>query len=170
MGKNTTVRYRNFFFILGFLALALMVWCIGWDKILDNVIRTRWWFLAIIGMWLPTYMVNAASLNTIIRDDDPVNRRVTFWHVFKINVSSFALKAATPLGFFGGDPYKIMELSSLYGVEKATSSTLLFTMTHITAQCLFWALSIVVAALCLPMPLKASIIPVSYTHLTLPTN
>ncbi|MDD4922704.1 MAG: lysylphosphatidylglycerol synthase transmembrane domain-containing protein, partial [Bacteroidales bacterium] len=104
------------------------------------------------------YLINTASLITIIHDDHPGNRKVPFWHTFKINVSGFALKAATPLGFFGGDPYKIMELSPIVGVEKATSSVLLYTMTHITAQCIFWALSIVAAALFLPMPVQTSII------------
>jgi len=158
MGRNTTIIYRNIFFGLGFVALVVMVWCIGWDEIVANVVKTGWWFFAIIGIWLPIYMINTAALNTIIRDDNPYNRRVSFWHIFKINVSGFALKAATPLGFIGGDPYKVIELTSLYGVEKATSSVLLYTMSHITAQCIFWALSIVVAALFLPMALNASII------------
>jgi uncharacterized protein (TIRG00374 family) len=157
MGKNITIIYRNIFFVMGLLALIVMVCCIGFDTIVDNVLKTGWWLFAIIAMWLPIYMINTAALNTIIRDDNPINRGVSFWHIFKINVSGFALKAATPLGFVGGDPYKIMELTSLYGVEKATSSVLLYTMTHITAQCIFWALSIVVAALFLPMPIDISI-------------
>lgn len=158
MGKNTTVRFRNIFFVFGFLALVAMVWCMGLDEIIDNVVKTGWWFFAIIGMWLPIYMINTAALNTIIRDENPQNRRVPFWHIFKINVSGFALKAATPLGFIGGDPYKIMELTSLFGVEKATSSTLLYTMSHITAQCIFWTLSIVVAALFLDMSTSMSVV------------
>jgi len=158
MGRNTTILYRNIFFGLGFVALAVMVWCIGWDEIVANIVKTGWWFFAIIGIWLPIYMINTAALNTIIRDDNQNNRRVSFWHIFKINVSGFALKAATPLGFIGGDPYKVIELTSLFGVEKATSSVLLYTMSHITAQCIFWALSIVVAAFFLPMPLNVSII------------
>jgi conserved hypothetical protein len=157
MGKNSTL-YRNIFFALGFIALVIMVWCIGFDTIVDNVVKTGWWFFAIIGMWFPIYIINSAALNTIIRDDNPVNCRVPFWHIFKINVSGFALKAATPLGFLGGDPYKMIELSPLLGVEKATSSVLLYTMTHISAQCIFWALSVVVAALFLPMPFEVSMV------------
>jgi len=158
MRKSGTIVFRNVFFVLGFLALALMVWSIGLDVIVDNVVKTKWWFFAIIAMWLPIYVINAIALNVIIRDENPNNHRISFWHIFKINVSGFALKAATPLGFLGGDPYKIIELTNLFGVEKATSSVLLYTMTHITAQCIFWALSIVVGALFLPMPMQTSII------------
>lgn len=158
MKKNGTIISQNIFFVLGFLALIVMVWSIGFNTIIENVVKTGWWFFAIIGMWLPIYLINTAAFNTIIRDENPAHRTVPFLHVFKINLSGFALKAATPLGFLGGDPYKIIEFKSMFGVEKATSSVLLYTMTHITAHCLFWALSIVAAALFLPMPLKVSII------------
>jgi hypothetical protein len=157
MKKISTIAGRNIFFIIGFLALVWMVWSIGFDTIVDNVSKTGWWFAAIIGMWLPIYLINAAALNTIIRDDIPSNRKIPFTHILKINLSGFALKACTPLGFLGGDPYKIMELTRFLGVEKATSSVLLYTMTHIFAHCLFWALSIVAAALFLPMQKEWSV-------------
>ena len=150
--KFASINGRNAFFIIGFLALFGMAWAIGFDIIIDNIARTGWWFFAIIGMWLPIYLINTLSLNLIIRDEEPKNRVVPFLHILKVNISGFALKAATPLGFFGGDPYKIIELKRFFGVEKATSSVVLYTMTHITAQFLFWALSIIAAALFLPMP------------------
>jgi uncharacterized protein (TIRG00374 family) len=150
--KIATINGRNVFFMFGFLALAGMAWVIGYDVIWSNILKTGWWFVAIIGMWLPIYLVNTWSLNLIIRDENPENRTVPFLHIFKINISGFALKAATPLGFIGGDPYKILELKRFYGLEKATSAVVLYTMTHISAQFLFWALSIVAAALFLPMP------------------
>jgi uncharacterized protein (TIRG00374 family) len=158
MRKISTNIGRNLFFVLGLVALIVIAWCIGWDTIIEHVRKTGWWFLAIIGMWLPIYLINTAAFNTIIRDNVPEHRVVPFLHVFKITLSGFALKAATPLGFVGGDPYKIMEFKQMLGVEKATSSVLLYTMTHISAHCLFWALSIVVAALFLPMELLLSII------------
>jgi hypothetical protein len=158
MGKISTNLGRNFFFALGLAAMLVIAWCIGWDVIVAHVKKTGWWFLAIIGMWLPIYLINTLAFNTIIRDDVPAHRVVPFLHVFKITLSGFALKAATPLGFVGGDPYKIMEFKPLLGLEKATSSVLLYTMTHISAHCIFWALSIVLAALFVPMKLSLSII------------
>lgn len=158
MGKISTNLGRNLFFALGLVAMVVIAWCIGWDTIVAHVQKTGWWFIAIIGMWLPIYLINTMAFNTIIRDDAPEHRIVPFLHVFKITLSGFALKAATPLGFVGGDPYKIMEFKPMLGVEKATSSVLLYTMTHISAHCIFWALSIVVAALFLPMKLSLSIV------------
>jgi uncharacterized protein (TIRG00374 family) len=158
MKINTTNTGRNIFFAIGLVAMLAMAWGIGFHTIIEHVKRTGWWFFAIIGMWLPIYLINTTAFNTIIRDDNPANRTVPFLHVFKITLSGFALKAATPLGFIGGDPYKIMEFKQLLGVEKATSSVVLYTMTHITAHCLFWALSIIAAALFLPMQMIHSVI------------
>jgi len=155
--KIGSINGRNLLFIIGFLALVAMCYTIGFDIILNNIVKTGWWFVAIIGMWLPIYMINTAALNTIIRDENPDNRTLPFWHLLKINISGFGLKAATPLGFLGGDPYKILELKRFFGMEKATSSVLLYSMSHITAQCIFWALSIVAAAFWLPMPKSWSI-------------
>ncbi|MGC9151749.1 MAG: lysylphosphatidylglycerol synthase transmembrane domain-containing protein [Microbacter sp.] len=142
---------RNLFFIIGVIALLLMAWGIGFDNIWIHIRKTGWWFFAIIGMWLPIYIINTTALTTIIRDNNPLNHKIPFLHILKITLSAFALKAATPLGFFGGDPYKIMEFKSLFGLEKATSSVVLYTMTHISAHIIFWVLSIVAAAIFLPI-------------------
>jgi uncharacterized protein (TIRG00374 family) len=162
MKKSSTSISRNIFFIIGIIALFAMVWGLGFNTIIEHVKRTGWWFFAIIGMWLPIYLINTIASNVIIRDGNPDNCKVPFMHVFKITLSGFALKAATPLGFVGGDPYKIMEYKQFLGVEKATSSVLLYTMTHISAHCLFWALSIVAAALFLPIGLVNSIILMAF--------
>lgn len=152
--KAFKLNAQNTFFLIGFLALVIMVWAIGLDEIVSNVVKTGWWFFAIIGMWLPIYLINTLAFVTIVRDEDPANHKVSFLHIFKINLSGFALKAATPLGFLGGDPYKIIEFRALFGVEKATSSVVLYSMTHMTAHFLFWALAILATVVFLPVPLN----------------
>jgi uncharacterized membrane protein YbhN (UPF0104 family) len=150
--KRLKLSSQNIFFLVGFAAVVFMVLSIGLKDIISNVLKTGWWFVLIIGMWLPIYMINTLALFTIIRDKDHRFQQVSYWHVLKINLSGFALKAATPLGFFGGDPYKIIEFKNLFGVEKATSSVVLYSMTHMSAHFLYWVLSILAALFFLPMP------------------
>lgn len=156
--KNASTTIKNIFFFIGIVAIVLMVWSIGFDEIVDNVSKTGWWFFVIIGMWVPVFMINTLAFNMIIRDDDPNSKSLSFLHVLKINISGFAVRSATPLGFLGGDPYKIMEFKSVFGMEKATSSVLLYTMTQMTAHFILWALALIAAALLLPMGLKLRII------------
>ena len=71
--------------------------------------------------------------------------------VYKLTISGYALNYATPVGLMGGEPYRIMELSSYVGASKATSSVILYAMMHIFSHFWFWLTSVVLYVVFEPM-------------------
>lgn len=146
-------KYQNLFFIIGLSILMLMVTQLDFAEVYDGICRAGYWFAAVIGLWAFLYLFNTAAWWIIIHApsaaqiDDSGKTKPTvafsFFWLYKITVSGFALNYATPGGLMGGEPYKIMSLSPKIGTERATSSVILHTMTHIFSHFWFWLLSCV---------------------------
>ena len=136
-------KYRNIFLIFGIVAIIIMLctFDMEYDELWTNLKRAGGWLPAVIGLWVFIYLMNAWSWYIIIRDgrkDCPVS----FWRVYKLTITGFALNYATPVGLMGGDPYRIMELTPYVGASKATSSVILYVMMHIFSHFCFWLFSI----------------------------
>lgn len=141
---SKTKNWKVFFFIAGVLILGYMIYAIGVDVIWENVQKTGWWFVPIIGIWLVVYILNAFAWDTIMRDKkSPAPRHPSFLKVLKLTISGYAINYVTPVVALGGEPYRIMEMKERLGTRKATSSVISYSMMHMLSHIVFWMCSIV---------------------------
>ena len=137
-----SARIRNIFFLIGLTAIIIMLctFDMSWSDVLHHLHYAGLWFPAVILLWVPIYMMNAWAWRVIINDGS--NVKMGFWQVLKYTISGYALNYVTPVGLLGGEPYRIMELTSYVGRAKAASSVILYAMMHIFSHFWFWLFSV----------------------------
>jgi len=132
------------FYIAGMLIFFYMVYAIGFDNIWENVRKTGWWFLPVIGVWLVVYIINTFAWRAIVRDksDLTITRYPSFFKMLKITISGYCINYITPVIALGGEPYRIYQLQKYIGTPKATSKVLSYSMMHFLSHIVFWMCSI----------------------------
>jgi uncharacterized membrane protein YbhN (UPF0104 family) len=143
--------YKILFFAVGILTLSYMVYGMGIDMIWLNIKKTGLWFIPVIGSWLVIYMLNALAFKAIIEEPKLPQTNLSFLSVLRLTISGYAINYITPFVALGGEPYRIMELKPALGIQKATSSVLLYSLMHMFSHVLFWLGSIVLIVAFVPM-------------------
>lgn len=144
-------RHRDIFFVFGLAALALMVTQLDLAAVRAGLSRAGYWFVAVLLLWIPLYGINTLTWYIIIRSCERPATKVSWALLYRLTVSGFALNYATPGGLMGGEPYRIMALTPKVGAERASSSVILFVMTHIFSHFWFWLLAVVLYVLTRPL-------------------
>ena len=143
--KWTKQRLNNLFFIIGVVAVVVMIltFDVSFADLWEQLTKAGYWLIPIIGIWIFVYGLNALAWQSIIRSNtDENDKPVGFWRIFRLTVTGYALNYATPVGGLGGEPYRIMELSRDVSKQHATSSVILYAMMHFFAHFWLWFSSI----------------------------
>ena len=142
--KNMNKKYQNGFFIFGIIVLGIMITQLDFHQVWEGLRHAGYWFIAVVVLWAFLYLFNTSAWYIIINSQDRKEgqKKVSFAWLYKLTVSGFALNYATPGGLMGGEPYRIMSLSPRIGPERASSSVILYAMTHIFSHFWFWLLSL----------------------------
>ncbi len=156
-------KYQNAFFIFGIAVLVLMVSQLDFRESWNQLQHAGYWFLAVLVLWLFLYIFNTLAWNVILKstlrerrcmgaestDGDSIREDtikdqsdISFFWLYKVTISGFAINYATPVGLMGSEPYRIMMLSPKVGTECASSSVILYAMTHVFSHFWFWFLSV----------------------------
>ena len=141
-------KYRNIFLAFGIIAVLIMIFTFDMDyqELWANLKRAGVYLPLVLLLWLFVYLINTVSWYIIIRSSGKTG--FSFARLYKFTVTGFALNYVTPVGLMGGEPYRIMELKPYIGIERATSSVILYVMMHIFSHFCFW-LSSVLLYVCL---------------------
>jgi len=173
-------KYQNGFFVFGLVVLIIMLTQLDFEQVWRGLKHAGYWFPVVVALWAFLYLFNTGAWYIIIKSLLPqdenkgdgnamdgetksVKRRnpVSFFWLYKVTISGFALNYATPGGLMGGEPYRIMELTPRIGAERASSSVILYAMTHIFSHFWFWLTAVLLYVATRPVDVPTGIMLVS---------
>ena len=111
--KWTKQRLNNLFFFLGIAAIVVMLltFDVSFVELWDHLCHAGYWLIPIVGVWIFVYALNALAWKATIEGNIGGKMPVSFWRLYRLTITGYALNYATPVGGLGGEPYRIMELS-----------------------------------------------------------
>ncbi len=160
------MNWNNIFFVLGIVCVVVMLFTfdVSFVELWGHICRAGYWLIPIVGIWIVVYGINAMAWMSVIKapsnspfggvseqqtselpEHSPkggAGRGLSFWRIYKLTITGYALNYATPVGGLGGEPYRIMELSKDISKQHATSSVILYAMMHVFAHFWFWFTSV----------------------------
>jgi len=131
-------KINTLFFLIGIGIFTFLIIRFGIVNILNEIAQIGVWFIPIIFIWMIIYSLNTIAWKIIIGN----HLKVNFLQLVSLKISSFALNYITPVIALGGEPWKVMNIKRLIGIERASSSVILYDLMHILSHFFFWTFTL----------------------------
>ena len=104
--KWTKQRLNNLFFCLGVIAVVVMLltFDVSFIELWQHLCHAGYWLIPIVGVWLLVYGLNALSWKSVIEGTLGHKAPLSFWRIYRLTITGYALNYATPVGVLGGEP------------------------------------------------------------------
>lgn len=150
---KTAAKYSKYFlFLLGLGVFLGLIHDFGIRNILNNLSRTGWWLIPVIGVWAVVYLLNTLSFWVILGKE---RSSVGFMNSLFITISGFAINYITPFASVGGEPFRIVKLRNFIGTPAAVSKVVLCKMVQLFSHFILWILTILIMLLILPLSMNS---------------
>lgn len=139
-------RLRLLLFAGGLAVFAFLLSRIGLAALVADAAKTGWVFIPILLLYGIVYVCNTGAWMLIMADEP---RRPSFWRLYMVTASGFALNFVTPVVNVGGEPFKIAAVAPWLTTRRAAGSVVIhnglrwlsFLLSWLTAVLLgFWML------------------------------
>ncbi len=131
-------KYEILFFLLGIIAVIIMLYNLGFETLIYNLRKTGWYFVPILSLRMIIYPLNARSWQHVTFYNKEDRKQISFAKMLQLTISGYAINYITPVMALGGEPYRILALKEKIGTKKATSSVLTYAIMHILSHFVFW--------------------------------
>lgn len=138
MGTGKDKNINLIFFLTGIAILSYLVIDFGPVRLWVEVRKTGWWLLPITALWLLIYILNTVAWNIILGRQ----KTISFRKLLSLKISGFAINYLTPVVGLAGEPWKVMNIRKLIGIEKASASIILYNLMHVLSHFFFWVTAI----------------------------
>ena len=132
--SRVTPRIRLVALGLGLLLFGLLIHRLGLATLIENLRRSGWVLLPVLGLWFGAYCCNAFSWRLLMSGQPG---RPGFGTILRTTISGFALNYATPILSVGGEALKLAAATRWLGNPRKGAGSvlgyrLLFTTAHVT--------------------------------------
>lgn len=147
--KSLSSIFSTVFFVLGLVLLSFLVAKVGVVQILKTLGELGFTNILILTVFpLSWYLLQSFAWYRILRDDAVA---VRFMDVFLVKLTGEAINTVTPVGFMGGDPYRIYLLKKTVGGKNSAASVVVDRGMQTLAVLSLLMLTIVLALCTLPL-------------------